>query len=160
MKSGLMKHEPRTSETDVFDRFDRFDRLFDDWSRMLPFRRTLLPLATTWDVDEMIKVDEFRDNGALVVRAELPGIDPAKDVTLTVADGMLRIEAERHEHERTEDKGFVRQELRYGSFTRTLALPEGVSDKDVTASYEHGILEIRVAMPKAEPPKKIAIAKK
>ena len=155
--TGLMRREAKAVEPfDIFDRFDRFDRMFEDWTRMLPFRRQL-PITGPWDVDDMIKVDEFRENGSLVVRAELPGIDPAKDVTLTVSDGMLRIEAERREQERTENKGFVRQELRYGSFARVIALPEGASDKSVAATYKDGILEIRVAMPKAEPPKKITI---
>ena len=153
--TGLMRRDTKTVEP--VDIFDRFDRMFDDWTRMLPFRRQH-PMVNAWDVDDMIKVDEFRDNGSLVVRAELPGIDPAKDVTVTVSDGMLLIEAVRREQERTDDKGFVRQELRYGSLARAIALPDGATDKSVVATYKDGILEIRVAMPKTEPPKKIPIA--
>lgn len=120
---------------------DLLDRRFADWMSMWPFRR--------WMPEELIKVDEFRENGTLVVRAELPGIDPDKDVELTVSGGVLHIAAERREQERTEDKGYLRRELRYGSFTRSLPLPDGVTESDVTASYRDGILEIRVPMPPA-----------
>ena len=94
-----------------------------------------------------------------MVRAELPGIDPDKDVELTVSDGMLRIDAERREEEKTEEKGYVRQELRYGSFARTLPLPMGVTESDITASYKDGILEVRIPAPAPEPTKRISISK-
>ena len=95
----------------------------------------------------------------MVIRADLPGIDPDKDVELTVSDGILHIEAERREEERREEKGYVRQELRYGSLSRTLPLPEGVTGADITATYKAGVLEIRIPEPKHEPAKKIAIGK-
>jgi len=104
-------------------------------------------------------VEEFHDDGTLVVRADLPGIDPEKDVELTVAGGMLRIEAERREEDKKQDKGYLRQELRYGSLTRTLPLPEGVTESDIKATYQAGILEIRIPEPKLEQAKKIPIAK-
>jgi len=151
--AGLLKREARVEPVDLFD---RFDRMFDDWTRMLPFRRTLF--GRDW-AEDVIRVDEFRENGSLVVRAELPGIDPDKDVELTVTGGMLHIEAERREEKKTEDKGYVRQELRYGSFTRTLPLPEGVKESDIKADYKNGILEIRIPAPVTEPAKKIAISK-
>ncbi len=154
--TGLIKREPRALEAP--DVFDRFDRLFEDWSRMLPFRGTplfgrhLLP-------EDVIRVDEYHEDGALVVRADLPGIDPDNDVTLTVSDGVLHIEAERREEEHKEDKGYVHRELRYGSFARALQLPEGVAESDIVATYKDGILEIRIPAPTHEPVKKIAISK-
>jgi HSP20 family protein len=72
---------------------------------------------------------------------------------------MLHIAAERRAEEKREEKGYVRQELRYGSLSRTLPLPEGVTESDIKATYKAGILEIRVPAPKEEPPKKIPIAK-
>ncbi|HEX4981020.1 MAG TPA: Hsp20/alpha crystallin family protein [Ilumatobacteraceae bacterium] len=146
--TGLLKREPKHPER--VEVFDWFDRMFDDWTRMMPFRRPAF-FGRDLTAEEMIRVDEFRENGTLVMRAELPGIDPDKDVELTVSDGMLRIEAERREEEKTEEKNYVRQELRYGSFTRVLPLPEGVSESDVKAHYENGILEIRIPTPKVEP---------
>jgi HSP20 family protein len=151
--AGLLKREAKS-----VDVFDRFDRMFDEWMKGLPFRRPAV-FGRDWETEDMIKVDEYRENGNLVVRAELPGIDPDKDVELTVSDSMLHIEAERREEEKVEEKGYLRHELRCGSFTRTLPLPEGVSEADVTASYKDGILEIRIPAPEPEPAKKIAISK-
>jgi HSP20 family protein len=141
--------------------FSRIDQLFDDWMRSFPMRR---PFGQGWEsaVDELIRVDEFRDGDAQVVRAELAGIDPDKDVDITVRDGLLQINARRQVEEKTEDKGYTRHELRYGSFSRTLPLPEGASESDITATYKDGILEIRVPVtepPAVAAPTKIAITK-
>jgi HSP20 family protein len=137
--------------------FDRFDRLFDDWMKVLPLQRPMM--LGRWWADDMVHVDEFRDDGTLVIRAELPGIDPKKDVELTVSNGMLTIEAERHEDKRIEKEGYLRRELRYGSFTRMLPLPAKVSESDIKARYTNGILEIRVPVPNEVPATKIPIGK-
>jgi HSP20 family protein len=129
-------------------RFNRMDRLFDEWMRMLPARPPFgLGLGVGWPGEDVIRIDEFREGGMEVIRAELPGIDPEKDVDITVSDGILRINAERRSEEKTEDKGYLRHELRYGSMSRTLPLPEGVSGSEITATYKDGILEIRVPLP-------------
>jgi HSP20 family protein len=152
--AGLMRREPHG---EVGEFFSRFDRMFDEWARVMPLRA--LPFGRWPDMDAMIRVEEFHDDGTLVVRADLPGIDPEQDVDLTVADGMLRIEAERREEEKKEDKGYLRQELRYGSLSRTLPLPEGVTESDIKATYKAGTLEIRIPEPRREAAKKIPIAK-
>ncbi|WP_138445377.1 Hsp20/alpha crystallin family protein [Sinomonas susongensis] len=94
-----------------------------------------------------IKVEELVDDGKLVVRAELPGIDPERDVDVSISEGQLRIEAHREERQEEKEKGGYRTEFRYGSFTRTLKLPEGASADDVTATYTDGVLEVRVPIP-------------
>src|ERR1019366_7226402 len=86
--------------------------------------------------------------GTLVVRAEMPGIDPDKDVEIGVADGILTIRAERTEEE-TSKKHIHRKEIRYGGFSRTLPLPDGVKEDDIKASYKDGILEVTVPVPEA-----------
>ena len=155
--TGLLKRESK--DLDKVEAFDLFDRMFDEWTRILPFRRSTI-FGRDWPTGEMIRVDEFRENGTLVVRAELPGLDPDKDVELTVVDGKLCIKAEHKEEETTEDKSYVRRELRYGSFNRVLPLPQGVAEADVKANYVNGILEIRIPAPVAEPAAtKIPIAK-
>jgi len=98
---------------------------------------------------QMLRVEEFDQNGTLVVRAEMPGIDPDKDVEISVASGMLTIRAERTEEEETSKKHFHRKEIRYGGFSRTLPLPDGVDEGDIKASYKDGILEIHVPVPDA-----------
>ena len=150
--AGLMRREPHGEAADIFS---RFDRMFEEWMRMMPFR--LVQFPRLWEAGELIRVEEYRENGTLVVRADLPGIDPEKDVELTVSDGILHIEAERREEEKREEKGYMRQEVRYGSVSRTLPLPEGVTEADIAATYKAGVLEIRIPEPKREPVKKIAV---
>src|SRR5437870_1212958 len=67
-------------------------------------------------------VDVFARQGDLVVRAELPGIDPEKDVDITVEDGMLTIRGERRHEQRSEDENYYRFESSYGSFQRSVPL--------------------------------------
>jgi HSP20 family protein len=138
--------------------WNRLDRLFDEWMRTQPLRRLLGAEAAG---EEIIRVDEYRDDDMQVIRAELPGIDPEKDVELTVSGGMLNIRAERRIEEKSEEKGITRREMRYGSFTRTLPLTAGATEDDIQASYRNGVLEIRV--PVAQPtaptePRKIAVS--
>ena len=83
--------------------------------------------------------DEMRED-AYVLRAELPGIDPDKDVEISVADGILTVTAERHE----KTAGTRRSEFRYGTLTRTMSLPAGADEEHITARYGDGILEITV----------------
>ena len=94
-----------------------------------------------------IRVEEIVDGNTLVVRAELPGIDPEKDVDVTVADGVLTIKGERQEKKEHKEKDSYRSEFRYGSFVRRLALPSGVQQSDVKASYKDGVLEVRAPLP-------------
>ena len=151
---GLVRREPRGDAGEVFS---RLDRMFDEWARMMPFRAMSFP--RWWEAGDLIRVEEFREDETLVIRADLPGIDPDKDVELTISDRTLHIEAERREEEKREEKGYVRRELRYGSLSRSLPLPEGATEADITATYKDGVLEIRIPEPKHEPAKKIAISK-
>ncbi len=96
-----------------------------------------------WDANWM-RVEEFRDGEDIVVRAELPGIDPDKDVEVTLGDGVLHIEAHREQRsERKESHGY-RSEFRYGSFVRDVAVPAGTDESKVRATYADGVLEVRV----------------
>jgi HSP20 family protein len=160
MVMALRKRESTSLEP--LDVFSRLDRMFDEWARSWPFHGAVEARWPRLMPDDVIRVDEFKEDSTLVVRAEIAGIDPDKDVTLTVDNGMLRIAAERRSEETDEDKGYLRRELHYGSFSRTLSLPEGVSESDITASYKDGILEIRVPIPEppaAPEPKRIPVAK-
>ena len=92
----------------------------------------------------LIRLEDEMQEGHYLLRAELPGIDPAKDVDITVQDGELVIKAERSEKKET--KG--RSEFRYGSFTRSVTLPAGANEEDIKATYDKGILTVDVAVPK------------
>jgi HSP20 family protein len=152
--AGLMRREPHGEAADVFG---RFDRLFDDWMRLMPFRPVLF--SHLREAEDLIQVEEFREDGTLVVRADLPGIDPDKDVEVTVSDGMLRIDAERHVEQVQEERDYVRQEVHYGSLSRSLPLPAGVTEAAISAAYRDGVLEVRVPAPKGETGRKIAISR-
>jgi len=106
--------------------------------------------------DFPMRLEEFADDGYLVVRAELPGVDPEKDVEITVDDGLLTIRGERRSQTKSEQKGRRFSEMQYGSFSRTIPLPQGVSEKDVAASYRNGILEVRLTLAKPVPAKPAA----
>lgn len=111
-----------------------------------PFRRLLegdlqTDLQASWP-----KVEEFQDGAAMVIRAELPDIDPEQDVELTVVNDTLRLRAERREKSEHKDKATYRSEFRYGSFVRTLPLPAGTEEEDITATYKDGVLEVRAPL--------------
>lgn len=97
-----------------------------------------------------MRVEEFTDDGHLVVRAEIPGIDPDNDVEITVTDHMLNLRAQRRSETTTEDKKGYRSEFRYGSFARSIRLPAGATEDDVHATYTDGILEVRIPVDAAE----------
>jgi HSP20 family protein len=93
---------------------------------------------------QMIRVEEQRDDDKLTIRAEMPGIDPDKDVEVRVRNHAVEIRGERREESSSDEKGVRRSEFRYGSFFRVVPLPEGAKEGDVHASYKDGILEIDV----------------
>jgi HSP20 family protein len=114
--------------------------------------RMLLPWPD-WFAEELqtehIPLEEFDEDGTLVIRAELPGIDPERDVEITLQDGVLHIRAERRREEKTEKPSFYRQEIRYGAFARSIPLPPECGEEDVSATYDGGILTVR--LPLSEP---------
>jgi len=99
---------------------------------------------------QLIRLEDGIEDGHYVVRAEIPGIDPAKDVDITVRDGQLTIKAERTE--KKEANG--RSEFSYGSFVRSISLPAGAKEDDIKASYDKGILTVSVPVPEAAPAEK------
>jgi len=91
-----------------------------------------------------IRMETHFEPDAYIVRGEMPGIDPAKDVEVTVTDGILTIRAERTEQQAERHHS----EFRYGSYNRSLRLPEGAKPDKVTAKYNSGILTVRVGLDK------------
>ena len=117
------------------------DRLFDD-DVFRPFRWTpgvvdgpALPLDVTTTADE------------LTVEASLPGIKP-EDVEIVVENGTLTITGKTVDERRAEEGSYLVQEIRRGSFSRSVTLPNGLEPDKATATFEHGILKLRI--PKAE----------
>ena len=122
---------------------DLVDTTFRDMLRGFVAGESLLERAREGGA-HLMKIEEFTDEDACVIRAELPGVDPEKDVEITVSDGILRLHATREERTEVERPHGYRSEFRYGSLVRSLQLPRGTDESDVTATYKDGILEIRV----------------
>lgn len=102
------------------------------------------------DPESFMRVEEVHEDNTLVVRAEMPGVDPEKDVEVSVEEGVLHISAKRQEKAEHKEKGWVRSEFRYGEFRRDLTLPAGVDEGSVKADYRDGILEVRIPWPAEE----------
>lgn len=106
-----------------------------------PFRRFL-----EGDLDAWLRVEEYRESGSLVVKAEAPGIDPDNDVDITLAGSQLQITVRREERSEHKEKEGYRSEFRFGTFSRTVSLPAPVNQEDIRASYTDGVLEVRVQL--------------
>ncbi|MFJ3921789.1 Hsp20/alpha crystallin family protein [Streptomyces sp. NPDC090022] len=124
-------------------------------------RRSLFPDLTDWFGADFprfpmwrpaldahpIAIEVSRNEGTYTLRAEMPGMDPEKDIEITVDGDMLTVSAEHTES--TEDKDH--SEFRYGSFRRSVRLPGQIPSEGVEAAYEDGILTVRIPMA-PEPP--------
>jgi len=115
---------------DPFLRLRELDRLFET-----PRIRT----EATW----LPRIDILDGDAAVVVRAEVPGVD-ADSIDVTVQDGALTISGTRRFETEDTDRGFRRKEIYEGTFSRTIMLPKGVAPDDVTATSKDGILEVTV----------------
>jgi len=127
-------------------------------------------LRTRFDrmLDEMVDgsarswtpaIDVMRDNGNLVIRADIPGVKP-EDVKVEVEDDVLTVSGEHEERKEEKDKHYVRRERRYGSFQRSMVLPPGVDPDKIDAKTHDGVLEVTVPLPKEAKKKAITITPK
>ena len=114
----------------------RFGRLFNEWQS--GSERAWTPA-----------IDVVREDGHLVVRADLPGVKP-EEVKIEVEDDILTISGEHEGRTEENDKDFVRRERRYGSFSRSMVLPTGVDAKKIKASTRDGVVEVQVPIPKED----------
>lgn len=119
--------------TELGDMRSRFDRIFNEW---------LGGRERAWTP----AIDVVRDDGHLVVRADLPGIKP-DEVKIQVEDDILTITGEHEEREEHKEKEYVRRERQYGSFYRSMILPPGVDAKKVKATTHDGIVEVTIPLP-------------
>ena len=120
---------------------NEMDRLFDSFVRE-PFGAIDWPSWATGKWSPAVDLSE--DDKEFTVRAELPGIDP-KDLEVSVLGNQIVLSGEKKESSETKDKGVYQSETRYGSFRRTIPLPEGVDTEHVDAQYAHGVLTLRLA---------------
>jgi HSP20 family protein len=107
--------------------------------------RTWVPAVDVWETDN-----------ELVYAFDLPGI-PEDSISVEFEDGGLIVSAERERTQETSDEKFYRFERRFGSFSRTIGLPPGVSEASINADYKDGVLEVHVAKPEQPKPRRIQI---
>ena len=101
-------------------------------------------------------VDVWETDTELVYAFDLPGIDEDK-ISVEFEDGALTVSAEREREQKVEGDRFYRYERRYGTFSRSLGLPQGVTEQDVSADYTNGVLEVHVRKPEEKKPHRIQI---
>jgi len=104
----------------------------------------------------MPAMDLVETEDHFVLRADLPGLSEG-DVNIEVEDRVLTISGERKAEHETTKEGYHRVERAFGSFSRSLTLPEGVDPDAVTANFDRGVLEIRIPKPEQRKPRKISI---
>jgi HSP20 family protein len=121
----VVKRNPMAPLTELFDCFNSGWPAIADWPH---------------DGARALRIEDHLEQGRYVVRVKIPGVDPDKDVKITVDDGVLTISAERREE--VKEKG--RSEFHYGFFLRRVSLPPGSKEEELEARYEDGILEVTV----------------
>ena len=126
------------------------DRLFDD-SFVRPRSFAFSDGAAALPLDVTASTD------ALVIDAALPGIRP-EDVEITVEDGTLSIRAEANSERQTGEGETLISEIRRGSVSRTIALPTGLEPDKASATFEHGVLHLRIPRSEAVKPRQIRIS--
>ena len=101
-------------------------------------------------------LDVWETEGELVYAVDLPGI-PEEKISVELDDGALTISAERERTQEESEDRFYRYERRYGTFSRTIGVPQGVTESNVSADYKNGVLEVHVQKPEQPKPKRIQV---
>ena len=137
--------------TDPFTAMQReLDRLFDD------FARDTRDWPTCATRDLMPRMDVVESDKAIEITAELPGLED-KDIEVKVADGVLTISGEKKAEKEQKDKNYRMFERSYGSFSRSLELPDGTDLDAITASISKGVLKVTVPKPAPAEAKKVPV---
>lgn len=130
---------------------DRMSRLFNEtFGRDVPLYREETASLSRWAP----AVDVYETGNHLVVKAELPGVDP-KDLEVHIEDNTLFLKGERKLEKEVKEENYHRMERSYGSFTRSFALPGSVDAENTSAEYKDGVLTL--TMPKREEAKRKTI---
>lgn len=101
-------------------------------------------------------IDVERGEHDLTVRADIPGVKP-DDVTIEVQDGVMTISGEQEEQKEKTERTFLRRERRYGAFTRSMALPEGVDPSKIKATSKDGVVQVTIPLPAEQKKERVTI---
>ena len=131
----------------VYEEIGELERRMDDLMRSFfgPTTRFTRPVLPLFLHKPFVPVtDVFVSDEDLMIRVELPGINPTTDVTVSVEDGYLVIRGERKQEGELKEEAYYRLETAYGTFERFIPLPEGFEEGEIEAAYEDGVLEVIV----------------
>jgi HSP20 family protein len=143
---SLVKWDPWQEIEDMFDRYTRAV----GWPR----GKGQQEVATTVDWSPRVDIAETSDQ--FVIKAEIPEVN-AKDVKVTVDNGVLSLSGERKQEKEEKGKRFHRVERYYGSFSRSFSLPDNVDGTKVKASFKEGMLTLTIPKTEATKPKAIEV---
>jgi len=137
MPFELTPWKPSRELTTLRDEMDKiWNRFFGEWPGMEPFRTEWVP---------SLDVSETKNN--IVVKSEVPGMDP-KDIDISLVGDALTIKGEKKQEREEKDENYHRIERSYGTFSRSVRLPQDVQSDKIKANYKNGILKI--TLPKSE----------
>lgn len=143
---ALVRWEPLRELNTIQGEVNRLFNTFFDTPVAAGDTRRWLPAM------DLVETDEH-----FVLRADLPGLGE-DDVSIEVEDGVLTVSGERKAEHEERKEGYHRVERAYGSFARSLTLPDGVDPESVEASFDRGVLEVRIPKPAERKPRKVAIS--
>jgi HSP20 family protein len=132
--------------------FQELERVMRSWESRL----SRLPFEEFEEEEIMPPVESYVKDGNLVVRADVPGLDP-KDIEISVLHDVLTIKGERKAEKEAKEKDYLRREVSYGSFERRMNLPEGAAADKITATFKNGVVEVSIPLPKGIEGKKIPL---
>ncbi|MHA1572582.1 MAG: Hsp20/alpha crystallin family protein [Alphaproteobacteria bacterium] len=153
------KREPAAGSKDIFSAMrDEMNRVLERFEGGKSFWST--PVSR-WVSGKIVpELDVRETDTAIIVEAELPGVDE-KDISVTVANGYLTIKGEKHSESEQSEESYYVAERSFGSFERSLRLPDSVDESKIEASFDRGVL--KVMAPKSaeaqKPERKISIGK-
>ncbi len=148
--SGLIRWDPFG---DLVTLRDAMDRLFDD---------SLVSSSAGWAAPltaAKFAVDMFETKDDVVVKAALPGVKP-EEVEVTITGNVLKIHGETNEEKESQEGDYVRKERRSGSLSRSVTLPGGLKTEKADASFEDGVLTLRIPKTEESKPKSIKVKTK
>jgi len=140
---AIMPWKPFRELERMMRRFDTPFRLFEDIED--GFEERFVPA-----------IDSFVKDGNLVVKADVPGLDP-KDIEVSVLGNVLTIKGERKSESEVKKADYLKREVSYGSFERRMTLPEGTQTDQVKAAFKQGVLEVTLPLGKEAVARKVPI---
>lgn len=146
--STLIPWEPLN---DMMSLRDAMDRLFED-----SFVRPRLGELVTRGMSSDMAIDMYETKDEVVVRSALPGVKP-EDVDVTITGDTLSIKGETKEESDDKSGSYLRKERRYGAFSRSVTLPTGLQADKAEASFENGVLTLKIPKSEEVKPKSIKI---